>query len=103
MILKLLLGQRADFNAEGRDYSSALKAASYKGHDKIIKLLLSKGAHVNCPLFDHSLCDHSSFNLHTPRNPSPMMFTVCGFYRHHAKPWLPFWRNTFRWGYGGHG
>lgn len=55
------------------------------------------------PLFDHPLCDHSSFNLHTPCNPSLMIFTVCGLYRHHVKPWLPSWRNTFRRGHGGHG
>ena len=47
--------------------------------------------------------DHSPFNPHNPRNPSPMIFTVYGFYRHHVKPWLPSWRNTFRRGHDGHG
>lgn len=53
--------------------------------------------------FYHPLCDHSPSNPHNPRNPSPMIFTVCSFYRHHVKPWLPSWRNTFRRGHGGRG
>jgi len=89
--------------SEGGDHSSTFKVASHKCHNKIVKLWLSGDAYVNCPLFRPFLCDHSSFNPHTPRNPSPMIFTVCGFYRHYVKLWLPSWRNTFRRGHGGHG
>jgi len=37
----------ADVNAQGGTYSTALQAASYRGHDKIVELLLGKGADVN--------------------------------------------------------
>ena len=50
---------------------------------------------------DCSSCN-TSFEPHTPRNPSSMIFTVCSFYRHHVKLWLPSWRNTFRRGHSGH-
>jgi hypothetical protein len=34
-------------NVQGEFYSSALQAASYKGNEKVIDLLLSKDADVN--------------------------------------------------------
>lgn len=34
-------------NAPGRRYSNALQAASFKGHDQVVRILLEKGADVN--------------------------------------------------------
>jgi ankyrin repeat protein len=39
-IVKLLLDQGADVNAQGGCYGNALQAASARGHEQIIKLLL---------------------------------------------------------------
>jgi ankyrin repeat protein len=38
---------QTDVNAQGGEYGNALQAASYKGHMKIVQLLLEKGAEVN--------------------------------------------------------
>jgi ankyrin repeat protein len=43
----MLLDRGADVNAQGGRYGSALQAASSEGHDKIVQLLLDKGADVN--------------------------------------------------------
>ncbi|THW54470.1 hypothetical protein D6D19_10716, partial [Aureobasidium pullulans] len=37
----------ADVNAQGGEYGSALQAASVKGHDKTVQILLDRGADVN--------------------------------------------------------
>ena len=37
----------AEVNAQGGEYGNALQAASYQGHQEIVKLLLKKGAEVN--------------------------------------------------------
>src|SRR5256885_12669612 len=37
----------ADVNAQGGDYGNALHAASYRGHEKVVELLLDAGADVN--------------------------------------------------------
>lgn len=56
-IVKFLLGHGVDVNAEGvfggasvKDIKYPLHAASWHGHAKVVKLLLSKGANVNAPL-----------------------------------------------------
>ncbi|KAK4220622.1 hypothetical protein QBC38DRAFT_525549, partial [Podospora fimiseda] len=46
-IVKLLLDEGADVNAQGGLYDNALQAASLEGHQEIVKLLLDKGAGVN--------------------------------------------------------
>ncbi|KAL9068418.1 MAG: hypothetical protein Q9157_006508 [Trypethelium eluteriae] len=43
----LLLGQGADVNAQGGQYSNALQAASYRGWQEIVKMLLDAGADVH--------------------------------------------------------
>jgi hypothetical protein len=42
-----LLENKADVNAEGGGYGSALQAASEKGHEQVVKLLLEENADVN--------------------------------------------------------
>jgi ankyrin repeat protein len=39
-IVELLLSKSADVNAQGGEYGNALQEASFKGHDKIVELLL---------------------------------------------------------------
>lgn len=36
-----------EVNAQGGNYGNALQAASSEGHDKIVQMLLDKGAEVN--------------------------------------------------------
>ncbi len=43
----MLLGKGADFNAQGGQYGNALQAASFEGHEKVVRLLLSYDAAVN--------------------------------------------------------
>jgi ankyrin repeat protein len=40
----VLLSKGADINAQGGYYSNALQAATSRGHDGIVEVLLSKGA-----------------------------------------------------------
>ncbi|KFA55211.1 hypothetical protein S40293_09949 [Stachybotrys chartarum IBT 40293] len=42
-----LIGKGADVNTQGGKYSTALQAASSRGHLEIVKLLLDKGADIN--------------------------------------------------------
>ncbi|KAK4221334.1 hypothetical protein QBC38DRAFT_345793, partial [Podospora fimiseda] len=42
-----LIGKGADVNAQGGEYGNALQAASWGGHQEIVKLPLDKGADVN--------------------------------------------------------
>lgn len=44
--MKLLLDKGVDVNAQGGFYCNALQAASVRGHERIVKLLL-KGTDVN--------------------------------------------------------
>ena len=46
-VLRMLLNQGADFNAEGGTYGNALSAASSSGHEEVVRLLLERGANVN--------------------------------------------------------
>ena len=43
-MVELLL---ADVNTQGGEYRNALQAASYRGHEEVVELLLAKGADVN--------------------------------------------------------
>lgn len=43
----LLLDQGADVNAQGREYSNALQAASNRSHKRVIQMLLDQGGDVN--------------------------------------------------------
>jgi hypothetical protein len=43
-IVQLMLSKVTDVNGQGGRYGNALQAASFEGHDKIVELLLSKGA-----------------------------------------------------------
>jgi len=44
---RVLLEYGADVNAQGGDYGTALQAASYGGHDRVVQRLLENGADVN--------------------------------------------------------
>ena len=48
-IVKLLLDKEAlvKVNATGGFHGNALRAASYQGHDKVVEILIDKGANVN--------------------------------------------------------
>jgi len=46
-IVKLLLENGADVNAQGGFYGSTLQGAACQGHEGIVKLLLENGADVN--------------------------------------------------------
>ncbi|KAK7750875.1 hypothetical protein SLS62_007138 [Diatrype stigma] len=43
----ILLDNGADVNAQGGTYGNALQAASFNGHERIVKMLLNNGAHIN--------------------------------------------------------
>ncbi|EMD86652.1 hypothetical protein COCHEDRAFT_1072198, partial [Bipolaris maydis C5] len=47
----------AEVNMQDGEYSNALQAASYRGYEAIVKLLLDKGADVNAQggCFDNAL------------------------------------------------
>ena len=42
--MQLLLDKGADVNAEGGEFGNALAAASSRGHEKVVQLLLDNGA-----------------------------------------------------------
>ncbi|KAJ4378694.1 hypothetical protein N0V86_005565 [Didymella sp. IMI 355093] len=46
-MVKMLLGNKADVNAQGGDYGNALHAASLGGHEQVVKLLLDNKANIN--------------------------------------------------------
>jgi hypothetical protein len=41
----MLLDKGAEVNAHGGDFGNALQAASWGGHEQIVKTLLNAGAH----------------------------------------------------------
>ncbi|ERF72882.1 hypothetical protein EPUS_08495 [Endocarpon pusillum Z07020] len=43
----MLLAKNADVNAQGGEYGNALQAASLRGHEKVVEILLAKNADVN--------------------------------------------------------
>jgi ankyrin repeat protein len=45
--VKLLLENKADVEAHGAEYGSALQAASEEGHEQVVKLPLENNADVN--------------------------------------------------------
>ena len=40
----MMLKKGADVNAQGGEYGNALQAASVRGHDQVVQMLLEKGA-----------------------------------------------------------
>ena len=46
-VVRRLLSEGADANAQGGQYGNALQAASSEGHEEIVRQLLDKGADVN--------------------------------------------------------
>ena len=53
--MKLLLDKGAYINAQGGYYDNALEAASRNGHDKVVQLLLDKGAVLDAGSLRRSL------------------------------------------------
>jgi ankyrin repeat protein len=45
--MKLLLDKGANVDAQGGYYGNALQAASSRGHEQVVKLLLDKGTDIN--------------------------------------------------------
>lgn len=43
----MLLDKGANVSAQGGRYGNALQAASYRGYEKVVQILLEKGANVN--------------------------------------------------------
>jgi ankyrin repeat protein len=43
----MLLDQGADINAQGGEYGSALQAASFSNHKKVVQMLVDQGADIN--------------------------------------------------------
>jgi ankyrin repeat protein len=43
-VVKLLLNKGADINAQGGFYGNALQAASFRGHNQVMKMLRDEGA-----------------------------------------------------------
>ena len=44
--MELLLDKGAEVNAQGGNYGNALLAASYRGHEHTVELLLDEGAEL---------------------------------------------------------
>ena len=63
--MQLLLDQRANVNAQSGVYGNALQAASYKGHEQIVQLLLDKEA---TPLDDSNEQEESEEDWETDPN-----------------------------------
>jgi hypothetical protein len=43
-VVRLLLEAKADVNAQGGEYGNALQAASFWGHEKVVRQLLFAGS-----------------------------------------------------------
>ena len=64
-VVRVLLEDGADVNAEGGDNDSALQIASIEGHEEIVKMLLQHGADVNAEGGDNdSALQIASFEGH---------------------------------------
>jgi hypothetical protein len=65
VVVRTLLENGADVNAQGGWYGNALLASSVKGHESIVKMLLENGADVNAQggVYNHALLA-SSLNGH---------------------------------------
>ena len=50
-------GVNIDVIAQGGEYDNALQAASFGGHDKVVRMLLEKGADVNVQGGEYSNAD----------------------------------------------
>ncbi|KAF2729999.1 hypothetical protein EJ04DRAFT_446072 [Polyplosphaeria fusca] len=61
----MLLDKGADVNAQGGRYGNALQAASYGGHEAVVKMLLDAGADVNAQGGDSESTATHSTRLHT--------------------------------------
>jgi ankyrin repeat protein len=46
-VVKLLLLNNVDVNAQGGDYGNAFQVASHRGHEQVVKLPLGNNADVN--------------------------------------------------------
>ena len=57
-IVRILLSNGADVNAEGNAGGTALIGTSQAGHGKIVSLLLSNGADVNAEVSDGTTAIH---------------------------------------------
>ncbi|EXM13556.1 hypothetical protein V3481_007004 [Fusarium oxysporum f. sp. vasinfectum] len=61
-IVKLLLDNGADVNAQGGDlYGTELQTAALEGHEHIVKLLLDNGANVNAQVEEHGTALQGAF------------------------------------------
>ncbi|KAJ6537649.1 ankyrin repeat-containing domain protein [Mycena capillaripes] len=52
-VIRILLENAADVNAQGGCYGTALQAASLHGHSRVVRLLIKKGADVNIQRGDY--------------------------------------------------
>lgn len=66
-IVKLLLNNGADVNAQGGEYGNALYAASDGGHQEIVKLLLENGANAQGGEHGNALQAASFRGLYRPQ------------------------------------
>jgi ankyrin repeat protein len=64
MVTKLLLGKGADINAQGGSHGSALQAASAKGHEQVVEILLEGGAKIDAQDEYHSVLKAASASGH---------------------------------------
>ena len=51
----MLLDKGAEINAQGGHFGSALQAASDRGRDKVVQLLIDHGAKINAKELDQTL------------------------------------------------
>jgi ankyrin repeat protein len=59
-IVRVLLDQNADFDAQSENYGTALQAASSEGYEKIVEILLEEGADVEAQSSLHGAAIHAA-------------------------------------------